>query len=456
MAILNRTPAPKPPSTPVKRTDTPVITEPKYRGATVDTRYDDRRSLVTHIEGSAWVVNYFSQQLGEHDEPGPLQLGKDAVYQQYTQIQQLELKVTSALSADQRETSKSFDVTGSAMVYPPLVPNRGDMFLADVGDGQEGVFSIIQSKRMTYLKESVFEIEYVLVSYSTEEYRDDLAKKTIKQTRFLKDLLDHGEDPVIIEEDYHRLLNAEELQKTLLGHYLGSFYCKKSATLMVPDQNEDTYDPFVVQTFKRLFNTHDHALIRKMKSYSVELPDHTPPKTFWDALLDVTMADLPMCNEKLALVDSAVFGAFPQYEGVAFSNVESVVYPVDRQYTDLTHLTIKNGRYDARDIRHQFVTTHLSGLSQLNHPKGQGIKALHPIHPVTKDEYYVFSEAFYFHNYPGQSQLETLTRHAMENSPIDTATLFELADQVHRWGRLERFYYTPIILTLLKLVRQGG
>jgi len=456
MAILTRNPNTPSKDTPVKRTDVPKITEPEYRGATVDTRYEDRRSLITHIEGSAWTVNYFKQMLGGNDEPSPLQLDKDAVYQQYTQIQNLELKVTSPLSSDQREGGKSFNVTGAATVYPPLVPNVGDAFLADIGDGQEGVFSVTASRRMTYLKESVFEIEYVLVAHSTDEYRNDLAKKTVKQTRFLKELLDHGEDPVIVEEEYHQFLSIGEYQQRLLGSYLGSFYSKTTATLAVPDQEYVTYDPFVVETFKRLMNTDEHPLIRSLKSYSVDLPGRKPPRTLWDAIMLMSLAELPLCNEKLALVDSRCFGTIPQYEGVAFSNIDDVVYPVDRENVDLLGSELHPGRYDARDIRHQFVTTRLGGLSQLNKPKGEGIDALHEIHPVTKDDYYVFSEAFYFHHYANQSQLETITRQAMEGQTINRAVLFRLCDNAHRWGRLEKFYYMPILLILLKMVRQGG
>lgn len=456
MAILNRNSNPTPPKTPVKKTDTPVVSEPTYRGSTVDTRYEDRRSLITHIEGSSWNVNYFAQVVGVDEELSPLQLDKDPVYQQYTQIQHLELKVTSTLSADQNQEGKSFNVTGSAYVYPPVIPNTGDTFLADIGDGKEGVFSVTLSRKMTYMRESVFEIEYTLISYSTEKYRNDLAKKTIKQVRFLKELLEHGEDPLVVEEDYYQMLNAGSMQQRLLGQYFASFYQKDIGSLAVPDQPCVTHDPFLTKAFSIFMDTDEHPLIRSLKQYSVALPGREPPRTFWDALINLSLNDLPLCHEKLALVDSRCFGTIPQYEGIAFSKVEDVVYPVDRDKADLAKKEFNPGNVDARDIRHQFSTTLLGSLAQLGKPKGEGLDALYPIHPVTRDEYYVFSEAFYFHDYENQSQLETITRHAMEGKSIDRVRLQKLCDAAHRWGRLERFYYTPVLLVLLKLVRQGG
>lgn len=452
MAVLNRTPKPHKPETPTKRPDAATVTEPKYQGATVDTRYDDRKSLITHIEGSSWRVSYFAQVVGQDGELTPLQLEKDAVYQQYTHIEYLELKVTSALSADQREVGKSFDVTGTAFVYPPIIPNMGDMFLADIGDGEEGVFTVTASRKMTYMKESVFEIDYRLISRSTEEYRDDLVKKTVKRVRFLKELLESGGDPLVVDEDYHQMLNAGEQERRLLGQYLASFYKKEIASLAVPDQDYLTHDPFLVKALASFLDTDEHPLVRSLKQYSVELPGFNTPRTFWDALLQLSIADLPLCHERLALVDAKCFGAIPQHEGIAFSRVEDVVYPVDQDYKDLLHKDLQPGRLDARDIRHQFRTTRLGDLSLLGKSKPD---TLEPIHPVTKDDYYVFSEAFYFHDYQNQSQLETLVRRVMEGETVDTTLLSELCEATPRWGRLERFYYTPILIVLLKLVRQG-
>lgn len=456
MAILNRdTSKPKVP-VPVKQTDSAVTEPPHFQGMTVDTRYTDRRSLITHIEGSSWVVCYFSQILGKDNEPTPLEIGKNAVYQQYTQIDNLEIKVTSTLNSTQRPEGKSFDVVGSAIVYPPLIPNTGDVFLADVGDGTEAVFSITGTNRLTYLKDSVFEIEYVLRSYSTEEYRNDLANKVVKQVRFLKELLDHGKDPLLVEQDYHQMLDAGASEQQLLGHYFATFYQKNIGSLAVPDQTYETFDPFLTKALSMFMDTDEHPLIRSLKQYSVELPGRDTPKTLWDALVNLSMDTLPLCNEKLALVDARCFSTFPQYHGVAFSQIDDVVYPADKDKRDLLSRDLSPGKFDARDIRHQFETTRLGNLAQLTKPKGNGIEALYSIHPITKDDYYIFSEAFYFHDYKNQSQLETITRHVMEGKPVNREILAKLCEHSPRWGRLERFYYTPILLLLLKLVRQGG
>ena len=455
MAILTNKGASTPRPKPIRKTQQVQITDPEYRGNVVDTRYEDRRTLITHVEGSSWVVRYYQQMLGADNEQTPLQIGKDAVYQQYLEIQDLELKVTSPLNISQSNETSSFTVTGTATVYPSVIPNVNDVFIADVGDGREGVFTVTESTRLSILKDTAYEIEYVQIAYADEEYLGDLAKKTVKKTHFVKGLLQHGNDPIVVDEEYKTYLSLREYQQRLFGQYFGSFFNKNISSLEVPDQKCVTHDPFLTKAITSFMDTDEHSILRSVKRYNVELPGREVPRTFWDALLALSMDELPLCHEKLALVDARCFGNVPQYDGIAFSGVEDVVFPVDRRYTDLRKQDFVPGQLDVRDIRHQFVTSRLGNLSQLGKPKGTGIESLYPIHSVNKDEYYVFSEAFYFHDYPNQSQLETITRKVMSGEPVDRNTLVRLCEASHRWSRLDRFYYTPVLLILLKLAIQG-
>ena len=73
-------------------------------------------------------------------------------------------------------------VNGTADVYPFIIPNVGDMFAADVGDGKEGVFTITSTEKKSLLKEAVYTIEYTLLYYSNSDLqrRNDLITKSIQ------------------------------------------------------------------------------------------------------------------------------------------------------------------------------------------------------------------------------------------------------------------------------------
>jgi len=454
MPILSQRPKPLPIHTgTIQKTQLPVIADPEYRAATVDTRYLDHRHLLTRIAGSSWTTCYYQQVLGKDNELSPQQLSKDAVYQQYIEIAELELRVNTPLSSSQTVETREFQVTGGATVYPPMVPNVGDMFLADIGDGREGIFAVTTTNRMSILTDTCYELEYLLVSEATAERKQDLQRKTIQHTHFVKSILENGGHPFLATEDYAAYRDLDRVEQRLLGHYFSSFFNKKISSLAVPDQVELTYDPWLVKFLQQLLDTTVHPILRVLKLYSTQLPEEVTPVTVWDALISSDIDKLPLCNEKLALVDSLLFGSIPQFEGVFFSNIDDVVYPVDR-HSPLLFTAFSPGGKPARDIRHQFKATRLSNLALLTRPQGQGLTSLYPIHPVVKDDYYVFTEAFYFAHNREQSQLEALTVAAMEGRGVDRPTLLQLCEAMPRWGRLEQFYYTPVLLCLLKVARQ--
>ena len=71
------------------------------------------------------------------------------------------------------------------------------------------------------------------------------------------------------------------------------------------------------------------------------------------------------------------------------------------------------------------------------------------IHPVLQDDFYVFTQSFY-ENGADQSLLEILTRTYLNRDPIDPTLLLQVANTYTQFGGLERFYYIPIILALIK------
>ena len=231
----------------------------------VDTKYKNLSSLLTHIEGAAWLVKYYSQVIGPDGELSPLQVTKDPVYQQYMEISDLELKVTTALSTSQDTDSGVFEVVGTSTVYPPIVPNYGDAFLADIGDGREGIFTITSSRRLSILTIPCYEIEYVFAGESDKERLNDLERKTIKKVVFVKRMMEHGQNPLLVSSEYNDLIKIESVRKSLLGTYFSSFFNKRISSLAVPSQDYLTFDPFLVKALTSIIETDEFPLIRSVK-----------------------------------------------------------------------------------------------------------------------------------------------------------------------------------------------
>lgn len=435
----------------------PVETQsyaPDYDTAVEDTRFTSFKNILSHVSGHSWIVDYYQQQLSRDDELSPQDLSLDPVYQQYLKVSELELKVSSPLSQSQTQETKEFEVTGTATIYTALIPNKGDMFVADIGDGRKGIFTVTEAERLTIMQETAYNVSYILVDYNSDDRVIDLERKTVKHTHFVKKLLKHGTDPILVNEDYNRFISLSDTREKIKGRYFALFFNKSTSTLLVPGQTLLTYDNFVVKAIKGFMNNKENPTLRVLKKYTIELPGRQEPLTLWDALLRHSSDILPICSERLAIVPSSVFNTIPQYEGVYYSNIKSVVYPVDYNNSDLNSTFFKVGAVSSRDITHQFKETDLGSLDTPTQTV-LGIDALPNIWPVTKDDYYIFSAAFYTSNGVEMSKLETIVYESLEGKPVNQRILFELCADLDKWGELEQFYYTPILLILIKITLHG-
>ena len=81
-------------------------------------------------------------------------------------------------------------------------------------------------------------------------------------------------------------------------------------------------------------------------------------------------------------------------------------------------------------------------LDDQNHP-------IYFIHNVLKDDYYVLSQAFY-EDKSGKSVLEVMCSNYLERKSNDPVELVKLCATYNQWGGLEKFYYIPLLLILIK------
>jgi hypothetical protein len=77
------------------------------------------------------------------------------------------------------------------------------------------------------------------------------------------------------------------------------------------------------------------------------------------------------------------------------------------------------------------------------------------IKPVLIDDYYVLSADFYSQANT-MSLLESAVWQYLNGTKLDALQLVKTADLVYNWGVLEQFYYTPILLVLMRACMYGG
>lgn len=442
---------PAPDSPPELKPATVQISAPAYRGVVVDTTLIPQQSLLTNIEGMSWTVDYFSQVLDEDNQLTGQSIEKEGIYQQYRRIQNLELKVTQDLKPTQDNAQKTMAVTGNANMYPFVIPNEGDMFMAGMMDGRTGVFQVTHSEQRSIYKDTCYYIEYILVGEATPERQGDLISKTVQVLYFLRDFLIHGQNPLIQEEDWHDLTELQDRYKDIIGMYFKMFSSNEYKTLLIPGQPRPTYDHFVMKAVMKFFTTWDSYLIRQNRILNCDDDDVMDSITLWDAIIQRDPHLMKFVNKRAGLVPTSLFTRNAMLEGIYYSGVERVVYPIDPELTiDFAQLPVVKTADET--IQLLPVESRRGTLKDLIEPLQGGLTVYGNaplMHPVLIDNYYILSRAFYEQLPDGQSKLELCVRDFLNGKAINRKLLLRFCDTYHAWGGLERFYYIPIVLVLI-------
>lgn len=433
------------------------MVEPRYQQQTnlVDERYNSSTPLLQYVEGSPWTVNYYSQLIGSENELSPQQTSQSGAYQQYCFIKELEIRVTSPLDKTQDSVTKNFEVSGAATVFAKLIPNQGDMFIADSGDGRTSIFAVTSAEKLTYHKDAVYSIKYKLVDYATPERLTDLEKKIVKRTIFRKEFLHYGQSPFVLAEDFDYLITFEDSYRELLGVYLHDFFSREYQTLLVPDQDGVVYDSFLTKTILNFLAVEDHPYLARIKQprvtgdYALETP------TFWDCLLKMDKDLLPVAMQQASLMDTSYFRNIPHLSGIYYTGISKIIYPTDER-TDVDSeraklIPVTGSIYRAGERRFTSLQRTLDGpLTGFSYVADEGV--LPDIVPVTQDNYYIFTQQFYRPSELGlSSNFERLVMDALSQRALDKALIARLTTRALQWCNLERFYYIPILLAILKV-----
>ena len=405
----------------------------------VDTRYIPAKSLLTHVEGMSWTVEYYSQVLGTDSPLKGQQLNLTPRQQQYTQIKKLELKVTTDLRPVMDASSNEWVATGNANVIGGLTPNVGDMFIAQNGDGRDCVFKVTQNEKKSMLKDAVYAIEYQMVYFLEDVHVNDFAAKTVRTLVFISDYINYGENPFLQEQEFMDARKLIGLSDSIMRLYFRSFLSNEYSTMILPGQERSIYDHFLTKVLHAAFTTWDAPEVRMIRRMNVD--DDTTVATgttIWDVILQKDRFMMAECMRRMGAVYSGRFTYEPKLDGFRYSGVQAIVYPIEPV------LSFDYQRTEKQKLVDEDVTIRETMTLLLPAPDKPLL-----IKPVTVDNFYVFSQAFY-DNGPNQSLLEIQVNNYLDDKALDNRILFQLAEQYTSWGGLERFYYGAILLILIK------
>lgn len=443
------------PTVPVaKAPDVPNLRkhEETYQSPVVDTRKVSYDTLATFPAGQKWVVDFYNQVQLRDNAAASYQDDLLAALQQLHLIRGWELVVTQPLSYSQNaEDSRGWEGTGASMVYSVMTPNLGDIFIADIGNGTSALFQVTETKRNTIYPESGTEISYRATRSITETVMAGLKKKTVATFIFDRENMRNGIRALIREEEVdviHRLGRAYER----LAHlFLRDFYSTEYKTLIVPGQQVPTYDPYMVRFIRATLDTRSFPKVLQITELGVAHDVFSNQYSLFDAIMRMDISLLASVSKYAGLSDIHSFRARPMMNSIYFSGIKQVVTFQDVPFSVDSEGKLAHGTLDFEEVgvRTGDIDAILPQLDMTNPAKI--VEDEFPlIKPVIDDKCYIFTKEFYDDG-GNKSVLERLLHDRLDTETSNLQDLLRVAEQAPRFDNLERFYYIPVILALIKL-----
>ena len=440
------------PSNPQDRLDgivegKPVVTDSPVRKSVVDTEYIPVSHLIIHTSGDPWTVDYYRQLVGLDDPLQPIQQGTLPAHQQYEKIKRFILKVDTGLEPVQDPQTKEFTVTGEGAIEYGVVPNTGDMFIADIGSGRVGLLTVIYSERMMDTKSATYRIRWQLVSEYVDQWESDLESKVVKTTIFEQSMVELHDSPFMTEEGHRQLLTLNAYDERIRGQFMDRYWSRDVQSIRLPQTDCLIYDGFHA-AFCQHIGLGD--VIRPIDLYRYGPIDASDVPTIWDAFREMEWWPIEDVCQKFGKVSVRTFGGTAAYRGVTWSPYRYAIYP-DGGVPDY---------HDAPKIPTAWPTFHvLPNNAPKTLPEALGVKYNlrdKLMFPELSGSFYVLTGAFYSATSEEMSVLEILCWKMLHKEQISSELVQELCDAIFKEPQIHQYYYMPILLVLIHYSRRGG
>lgn len=438
----------------------PVLPEAQsknYMGLTYDEHQTPLVSLMAYMEGYPWTVqSYYRQVLGEHNDLKEVDAGLSPVFQSYSRIDDLELRVQEDLQSSTDGITQFTQINGGALVYGFIIPNVNDYFVAETSYGRSILFRVLAVDRKTWRRESVFGIQYTSVGYTEElpEIMDALKLKTTTEYVFSRDRLMEGLAPILKTSDYEIVSNLKHSRELMGKHYLNTFSYTSTRTLNLPGQpGLRCYDSFLVNFVMATFGYLEFPDVFKIKQLPTSGDQYLEEPQFWTAILNRSRDDLEYGNKIMRMARTAAIGRTTFIKTLYTSRMDFIIYPVKPDES------MRSGNDQCpfpTVIEKVKPTTNAIGQILTDEQKSydlNGRKILaYPM--VDTHGYYVLSKAFYDNISEELTLLEIMTRDYLDSRTLDIKQLSFMIHLYPKMERMEQFYFGPLLMCMLRYADQ--
>lgn len=408
--------------------ETPKIHSDAYKHSIVGSTYQPERSILTQIDGTPTVAEYYNQFLGRDEEPTQFEPNGGPTYQSYSRIKQLVIIQDDGSYNNDTETgesSKSF----SGWVAFDSTPIRHDVFIRDIGDGRAGLFAITEQPEIrNFTANKVYYITYQLVNILTNELFEQLNSRVVRELVYSRDSALHGGDSVVTSTTYDTAKKLFSWRETIARNLMAKYYWKTELT-MVWNTTEDktVYDPYLVNFITAVLEPNLRGNYPTINQFSTEYGGREfgvyGVINIWEILLKGDINLLSQCDNKAGLIDTSRLMSTRLYGNLRSSKIDLFVATDPETFRQFSRFW--NMDNDIVEV----------GASNT---------------PMT----YLFTDGFYEGN--PTEEFETIVYNALKHKLIDRDRLLKYCEQYFELNHREQIYHGAILLLLINLSRKLG
>lgn len=267
----------------------PIALPKEYRHPLVESRYVPHTSLLSFVPGSPTLVEYYRGYYGADEEQHSFQPESIETYQSYTRIRNLILKVDNGqgnYNFVPDSGQSTHQLTGYVLF--DLTPNKGDVFIKDIGDGQAGLYVITEQPEIkTINADKVYYFEAMLETVVDAAIAANLNSKVVKELYYSKESAVSGGNAVLSKSDWDNNLELERLRFAIMDDLLANCYFSDEDTIIVPNSDGDRlYDPYLAKFLSYVIPSSEIAPRNKIQllnvNYYVDNRSMKEPVTIWD------------------------------------------------------------------------------------------------------------------------------------------------------------------------------
>lgn len=423
------------------------VTPANYQHSLLDTKINPVSGIITHIDGLDWTVDYYSQFLGLDEETENYAPSQLQPYQQYHFIQGYVLKLQGGLNNSTDPDTNAMTITGEALTTPSFKPNIGDAFIADVGDGRLAIFTVTETEKKTYYKQTVYSFSFKLQEFiNSQQQINTLNSFVVKRSRYVVDFTNYGQNPILAESEITNYTDALSAYDDLANYWFNAFFEHESGTVLVPDQPCRIYDPYIVRTMMDMVDNSKNPYSRILKLPNVDDHNVLHQKTIWDALIQVKSHLLFQAFRAYGLLSRDRFHSYPAYGSVRYSSIDHVLVPITLQSVAATGYNYYDPQVPTlyQTMAVGFLTPSCNPTPPTSTTAEDGLD----IPKLGDNQVYMFGMDL-FNGTPPQTRFEAIVQDYLDQQTVDLERTLKYVQACFQWGRVEQFYYIPVLLMLL-------